>query len=160
MMKKTSAPESAPQGYASANAAYCQRVADLLRESQQRWLELGRRIYGEEAAHSLDALAPLRKTGNWQEMNHAAGEAARQQWQRQLEASQALTHAVLKEQALLAAGLSEALTTWLRDTAAAGQGLADTPLAQFWHTMSGQAANACAAMSEASQASERHPRQG
>ncbi|WP_244169067.1 hypothetical protein [Achromobacter insolitus] len=40
MMKKTTA--STPQGLASANAAYCQRMAQLAQESQQRWIELGR----------------------------------------------------------------------------------------------------------------------
>ena len=36
-MKKTTAPTT--QGIAGANAAYCQRLAQLAQESQQRWME-------------------------------------------------------------------------------------------------------------------------
>ena len=92
-MKKTTA--STPQGLAGANAAYCQRMAQLAQESQQRWLELGRRLAGDNAEKYLSTLAPLQQSGNWQEIAPALGEITRKQWQCQLEASQACVAAVL-----------------------------------------------------------------
>lgn len=151
-MKKTTA--STPQGLAGANAAYCQRMAELAQESQQRWAELGRRLADENAARYLSTLAPLKQSGNWQDIAPALGEATRKQWQSQLEASQAITHALLEEQAALAAGISEAMTGWLKQ-AAGGAGLDATPMAQIWTTLSNQMASACSAMREASQSGTR-----
>ena len=65
-MKKATA--SMPQGLAGANAAYCQRMAELAQESQQRWLELGRRLADDGAARYLSTLAPLKFDGNWQQI--------------------------------------------------------------------------------------------
>ena len=148
-MKKATA--SMPQGLPGANAAYCQRMAELAQESQQRWLELGRRLADDGAARYLSTLAPLKQSGNWQDIAPALGEATRKQWQSQLEASQALTHALLEEQAALAAGISEAMTGWLKQAAGGGVGLDASPMAQIWTTLSNPMASACSAMREASQ---------
>lgn len=153
-MKKTTA--STPTGLFGANAACCQRLALLAQQSQQRWLALGQRLYGGAAAEYLSTLAPLKASGNWQEIAPALGEVTRKQWQAQLEASKALTHAALEEQAALAAGWSEAMNGWLHDAAGAATGLAATPVTQFWSNMSDQVASACAAMREATQAGVRH----
>src|SRR5690349_8879424 len=104
MMKKANA--SLPDGLTGANIAFCQRLAQLAQESQQRWLEMGQRLASDSSG--LAALSPLPPTGNWQDAMPAMGELARKRWQTQLEASQALTHAALQEQATLAAGLGEA----------------------------------------------------
>nr|WP_052097438.1 hypothetical protein [Achromobacter sp. RTa] len=154
MMKKTTA--SMPQGLAGANAAYCQRMAELAQESQQRWIELGRRLADDGAARYLSTLGPLKQSGSWQDIAPALGEATRKQWQCQLEASQAITHALLEEQAALAAGISEAMTGWLKQAAGGGIGLEATPMAQIWTTLSNQMASACTAMREASQPGNRH----
>ena len=91
----------------------------------------------------MSTLAPLKASGNWQEIAPALGEVTRKQWQAQLEASKALTHAALEEQAALAAGWSEAMNGWLHDAAGAATGLAATPVTQFWSNMSDQVASAC-----------------
>nr|WP_165359103.1 hypothetical protein [Achromobacter agilis] len=154
MMKKATA--SMPLGLASANAAYCQRMAQLAQESQQRWIELGRRLASGNAEQYLATLAPLQQSGDWQQIAPALGEITRKQWQGQLEASQAITHALLEEQATLAAGISEAMTGWLKQAAGGGIGLDATPMAQIWTTLSQQMASACSAMREASQPGARH----
>ncbi|MBC9903190.1 hypothetical protein IAG32_03125 [Achromobacter xylosoxidans] len=154
MMKKTTA--STPQGLASANAAYCQRMAQLAQESQQRWVELGRRLAGGNAEQYMAALAPLQQSGNWQEIAPALGEMTRKQWQSQLEASQAITHALLEEQATLAAGMSEAMRGWLKQATGGAMGIEDTPMAQIWKTLSNQMASACSAMRDASQPGAHH----
>ncbi|WP_367949471.1 hypothetical protein [Achromobacter pestifer] len=153
-MKKTTA--STPLGLASANAAYCQRMAQLAQESQQRWIELGRRLAGGSAEQYLATLAPLQQSGNWQEIAPALGEMTRKQWQSQLEASQAITHALLEEQATLAAGISEAMTGWLKQAAGGGVGMDATPMAQIWTTLSNQMASACSAMRDASKPGAHH----
>ena len=153
-MKKTTA--STPLGLAGANAAYCQHMARLTQESQRRWLELGRRLAGGGAEQYLATLAPLQQTGTWQEIAPALGEIARKQWQSQLEASQAFTHALLEEQATLAAGMSEAMTGWLKQAAGGATGLDATPMGQIWNTLSNQMASACSAMRDASQPGVRH----
>jgi hypothetical protein len=154
MMKKTTA--STPQGLASANATYCQRMAQLAQESQQRWVELGRRLAGGNAEQYMAALAPLQQSGNWQEIAPALGEMTRKQWQSQLEASQAITHALLEEQATLAAGMSEAMRGWLKQATGGAMGIEDTPMAQIWKTLSNQMASACSAMRDASQPGAHH----
>lgn len=63
-MKKTTA--STPQDLAGANAAYCQRLGELARESQQRWLQLGQRLASDGTGQYLSTLAPLKLDGNWQ----------------------------------------------------------------------------------------------
>lgn len=153
-MKKTTA--STPQGLASANATYCQRMAQLAQESQQRWVELGRRLAGGNAEQYMAALAPLQQSGNWQEIAPALGEMTRKQWQSQLEASQAITHALLEEQATLAAGMSEAMRGWLKQATGGAMGIEDTPMAQIWKTLSNQMASACSAMRDASQPGSHH----
>ena len=153
-MKKTTA--SMPQGLASANAAYCQRMAQLAQESQQRWLELGRRLAGGNAEQYLATLAPLQQSGNWQEIAPALGEITRKQWQSQLEASQAITHALLEEQATLAAGMSDAMRGWLKQATGGAMGIEDTPMAQIWKTLSSQMASACSAMRDANKPGAHH----
>ena len=74
-MKKTTA--STPTGLFGANAACCQRLALLAQQSQQRWLALGQRLYGGAAAEYLSTLAPLKASGNWQEIAPALGEVTR-----------------------------------------------------------------------------------
>ncbi|MBB1625876.1 hypothetical protein [Achromobacter sp. UMC71] len=156
-MKKTTA--STPQDLAGATAAYYQRLAALAQESQQRWLALGQRLANDNANQTLSSLEPLKADGNWQQVAPALSEAARKQWQRQLEAGQAVTHAALEDQAALAAGLSEAVSDWLRSTSAvAGGGLAASPLTRMWTTFSEQMTSACTAMQEASQPGARHGR--
>ena len=73
-MKKTTA--STPTGLFGANAACCQRLALLAQQSQQRWLALGQRL-GGAAAEYLSTLAPLKASGNWQEIAPALGEVTR-----------------------------------------------------------------------------------
>ena len=153
-MKKTTA--STPLGLAGANAAYCQRMAQLAQESQQRWIELGRRLAGGNAEQYLATLAPLQQPGNWQEIAPALGEMTRKQWQSQLEASQAITHALLEEQATLAAGMSEAMRGWLKQATGGAMGIEDTPMAQIWKTLSNQMASACSAMRDASKPGAHH----
>jgi hypothetical protein len=153
MMKKTTA--STPPGLAGANAAYCQRMAELAQESQQRWIALGKRLADDGAARYMSTLAPLQQSGNWQDIAPALGEATRKQWQSQLEASQAITHALLEEQAALAAGISAAMTGWLKQAAGGGAGLDASPMTQIWTTLSNQMASACTAMREASQSGTR-----
>lgn len=153
-MKKPTA--STPQGIAGANAAYCERLAQLAQDSQQRWLELGRRLADENANKYLSALAPLQQSDNWQNIAPAWGEITRKQWQSQLEASQAITHAALQEQAALAAGLGEAMTGWFKVATGGGMTLASSPMTQMWSTMSEQMAAACSAMRDASQAGAHH----
>lgn len=156
-MKKTTT--STPQDLAGAAAAYYQRLAALAQESQQRWLALGQRLASDSPGQFLPKLEPLKADGNWQQVAPALGDAARKQWQHQLEASQAITHAALEDQAALAAGLSEALSDWLRSTSAAtGGGLAASPLTRMWSTFSEQMTSACRAMQEASQPGARHGR--
>lgn len=153
-MKKTTA--SMPQGLAGANAAYCQRLARLAQESQQRWIELGQRLAGVSTSQYMSTLAPLQPSGNWQELAPALGELARKRWQCQLEASQAITHAVLEEQAALAAGLGEAMSEWFKHTTNAGAGIEASPLTQMWSVMSKQMAAACSAMRDANQPGAHH----
>lgn len=153
-MKKTTA--STPQGLAGANAAYCQRMAQLAQESQQRWIELGRRLAGGSAEQYQATLAPLQQSGNWQEIAPALGEMTRKQWQSQLEASQAITHALLEEQATLAAGMSDAMRGWLKQATGGAMGIEDTPMAQIWKTLSSQMASACSAMRDANKPGAHH----
>ncbi|HCW20891.1 MAG TPA: hypothetical protein DHL02_23700, partial [Achromobacter sp.] len=108
MMKKTTAPTT--PGIAGANAAYCQRLAQLAQEIQERWMTLGRRLADDNSARYLATLGPLNPGGDWHEIAPALGEITRKQWQCQLEASQAITHAALEEQATMAAGLGEAMS--------------------------------------------------
>lgn len=153
-MTKTTAP--APQGIAGANAAYCQRLAQLAQESQQRWMELGRRLADENASQYLATLGPLKHAGDWQQIAPALGEVTRKRWQCQLEASQAITHAALEEQAALAAGLGEAMSGWFKSATGASMSPGVSPLTQMWSTMSNQMAAACSAMRDASQAGGHH----
>lgn len=153
-MNKTTAP--APQSIAGANAAYCQRLAQLAQESQQRWMELGRRLADDTTAQYLSTLGPLKTSGDWQQLAPALGEVTRKRWQSQLEASQAITHAALEEQAALAAGLGEAMSGWFKSATGAGMAAGTTPLTQMWSTMSNQMAAACSAMRDASQSGGRH----
>ena len=153
-MKKTTV--SMPLGLAGANAAYCQRLAQLAQESQQRWTELGKRLAGENASQYLATQPPSTPAGNWQESGSALGELARKQWQRQLEASQAITHAALEDQATLAAGLGAAMSEWFQHATSAGAGIDASPLTQMWCAMSNQMAAACSAMRDASQPGARH----
>ncbi|MEN4919525.1 hypothetical protein ABE485_12685 [Achromobacter spanius] len=153
-MKKTNA--SMPLGLAGANAAYCQRLSLLAQESQQRWIELGQRLASDGANQYLAALAPLKPAGNWQELAPAMGELTRKRWQCQLEASQALTHAALQEQAVIAAGLGEAMSEWFRNATSAGAVVNESPLTQMWSTMANQMAAACSAMRDASQPGGHH----
>ncbi len=156
-MKKTTA--STPQDLAGANAAYCQRLAELAQESQQRWLALGQRLAGDATGQYLSTLAPLKVDGNWQQIAPALGEATRKHWQCQLEASQAITHAALEDQAALAAGISEAFSGWLRNASTAtASGPTALPLTRLWSTFSEQMTSACTAMQEASQVGARHGR--
>jgi gas vesicle protein len=154
MMNKTTAP--APQGIAGANAAYCQRLAKLAQESQQRWMELGRRLTDDHAAQYLSTLGPLAHGGDWQQIAPALGEVTRKRWQSQLEASQAITHAALEEQAALAAGVGEAMSTWFKTATGAGMAVGASPLTQMWSTMSNQMAAACSALRDASQPGGHH----
>ncbi len=151
-MKKATA--SMPQDLAGANAAYCERLAQLAQESQQRWIELGQRLAGDSTEQYLAALAPLKPADNWQQLAPALGELARKRWQSQLEASQAIAHTALQEQAALAAGLGEAMCDWFKHARNAGAD--NSPLGQMWSTMSNQMAAACAAMRDASQPGARH----
>lgn len=155
-MKKTTA--SMPQGLAGANAAYCQHLAQLAQESQQRWIELGQRLASDSTSQYLATLGPLKPTGNWQEIAPALGELTRKRWQCQLEASQAITHAALQEQAALAAGLGAAMTEWFKHATSAGvgAGVDTSPLTQMWSAMSNQMAAACSAMRDASQPGAHH----
>ena len=75
-MKKTTA--STPTGLFGANAACCQRLALLAQQSQQRWLALGQRR--RRRRQYLSTLAPLKASGNWQEIAPALGEVTRKQW--------------------------------------------------------------------------------
>ncbi|PQZ69092.1 hypothetical protein CQ050_11665 [Achromobacter sp. MYb9] len=154
MMKKTTAPTT--PGIAGANAAYCQRLAQLAQESQERWMTLGRRLADDNAARYLATLGPLNSGGDWHEIAPALGEITRKQWQCQLEASQAITHAALEEQAAMAAGLGEAMSGWFRSATGAGMAVDASPLTQMWSTMSNQMAAACSAMRDASQPGDRH----
>ncbi|MFD4837195.1 hypothetical protein ACFWP0_06770 [Achromobacter sp. NPDC058515] len=153
-MKKTTA--SMPQGLAGANAAYCQRLALLAQESQQRWIALGQRLATENTSQYLATLAPLKPGGDWQEIAPALGEITRKRWQCQLEASQAITHAALQEQAALAAGLGQAMSEWFKLATSAGAGVDASPLTQMWSAMSNQMAAACSAMRDASMPGARH----
>lgn len=153
-MKKTTA--SMPQGLAGANAAYCQRLTQLAQESQQRWIELGQRLAGDSTSQYLETLAPLKPAANWQEIAPALGEVTRKRWQCQLEASQAITHAALQEQAALAAGLSEAMSEWFKRATSAGTTVDTSPFTQMWSAMSNQMAAACSAMRDASQPGAHH----
>lgn len=153
-MKKTNA--SMPLGLAGANAAYCQRLALLAQESQQRWIELGQRLASDSASQYMATLAPLKPAANWQELAPAMGELTRKRWQSQLEASQALTHAALQEQAAIAAGLGEAMSEWFKNATSAGAAINDSPLTQMWSAMSNQMAAACSAMRDASQPGGHH----
>ncbi len=151
-MKKANA--SMPNGLTGANVAFCQRLAQLAQESQQRWLELGQRLAGDSTGQYLSSLAPIKPADNWQEIAPAMGELARKRWQTQLEASQALTHAALQEQATLAAGLGEAMCEWFKQ--ANGAAPDTSPFAQMWSMMTNQMAAACAAMQDAHQQGARH----
>ncbi|WP_313623322.1 hypothetical protein [Achromobacter sp.] len=155
-MKKTTA--SMPQDLASANVAYCQRLAQLAQESQQRWIELGQRLASDNAGQYLAALPPLQPTDNWQQLAPALGELTRKRWQAQLEAGQAITHAALQEQATLAAGLGAAMCEWFKHANSSGANADNSPLGQMWSAMSNQMAAACAAMHDASQPGARHDR--
>lgn len=153
-MKKTTA--SMPQDLASANAEYCQRLAQLAQESQQRWIELAQRLASESNSQYLAALSPPTPTSNWQEFGPALGELTRKRWQSQLDASQAITHAALQEQAALAAGIGAAMCEWFKHANTAGAGADNSPVRQMWAAMSNQMAAACAAMHDASQPGVRH----
>lgn len=153
----TPPPPSTPQDPAGVHTAYCQRLTELARESQQRWLDLSRRLADDGASQCLSTLTPLKVDGNWQKIAPALGEVIRKQWQCQLEASQAIIHTALEDQAALAAGVSEAMSGWLRNaSAAANSGLTALPLTRMWSTFSDQMTSACAAMREASQSGARH----
>ncbi|AYD66700.1 hypothetical protein C4E15_01315 [Achromobacter spanius] len=154
MMKKPTA--SMPQGIAGANAAYYQRLTQLAQESQQRWMELGRRLADQHTNNTLSTLSPLQHTGDWQSIAPALGEMTRKQWQAQLEASQAITHAALQEQAALTAGLGEAMSGWFKLATGGGIAPAPFPMTQIWTAMSDQMAAACAAMRDANQPGDRH----
>jgi hypothetical protein len=166
MMKKPTA--SMPQGIAGANAAYYQRLTQLAQESQQRWMELGRRLADQHTnntlstlsplqhTNTLSTLSPLQHTGDWQSIAPALGEMTRKQWQAQLEASQAITHAALQEQAALTAGLGEAMSGWFKLATGGGITPAPFPMTQIWTAMSDQMAAACAAMRDANQPGDRH----
>ncbi|WP_367353183.1 hypothetical protein [Achromobacter animicus] len=154
MMKKANA--SLPAGLTGANVAFCQRLAQLAQESQQRWLEMGQRLAGDSSGQVLAALSPLNPTANWQDVMPATGELARKRWQAQLEASQALTHAALQEQATMAAGVGEAMCEWFKQANSAA--VDNSPFAQMWSTMTNQMAAACAAMQDAHQQGGRHDR--
>ncbi|WP_175191444.1 hypothetical protein [Achromobacter deleyi] len=157
MMKKTTAPT--PPDLAGANVAYCKRLAELAQESQQRWLQLGQRLAGDTAGQYFASFGPLKVDGNWQKIAPALGEATRKHWQCQLEASQAITHAALEDQAALAAGVSEAFSGWLSNaSAAATGGLTASPLTRMWSSFSEQMTSACTAMQEATQVGARHGR--
>lgn len=151
-MKKANA--SMPDGLTEANVAFCQRLAQLQQESQQRWLELGQRLAGDSTGQFLSSLTPFKPADNWQTFAPTMGELARKRWQTQLEASQALTHAALQEQATLAAGLGEAMCEWFKQ--ANGAAAANSPFAQMWSMMTNQMAAACAAMQDAHQQGVRH----
>lgn len=151
-MNKTTAP--LPLDLASASTAYCQRLADLARESQQRWLALGQRLASDSTNQCLSTLAPLKFDGNWQQIAQALGELTRKQYQCQLDAAQAISHAALQDQATLAAGVSEAGKAWLRSASAAAVGNpAASPLTRIWSTYFDEMASACSAAREASLAS-------
>jgi len=152
MMKKANA--SLPDGLTGANVAFCQRLAQLAQESQQRWLEMGQRLASDSSGQYLAAFSPMPPTATWQDAMPAMGELARKRWQTQLEASQALTHAALQEQATLAAGVGEAMCEWFKQ--ANGAAADNSPLAQMWSVMTKQMAAACAAMQDANQQGGRH----
>ncbi|MFY2670946.1 hypothetical protein ACOTDL_05415 [Achromobacter xylosoxidans] len=117
-------------------------------------------------ASAWPATAPASTCRRWRRSSSTAtgrtsppalGEVTRKQWQCQLEASQAITHAALEDQAALAAGVSEAVSGWLRNaSAAASGGLADSPLTRMWSSYCDQMTSACSAMREASQFGARH----
>ncbi|MGV2864987.1 hypothetical protein [Achromobacter sp. ESBL13] len=153
-MKKPTAPM--PQGIAGANAAYYQRLTQLAQESQQRWIELGRNLADQHTANTLSTLAPLQQGGDWQSLAPALGEITRKQWQSQLEASQAITHAALQEHAALTAGLGEAMSGWFKLATGGGIAPAPFPMTQIWSAMSEQMSAACAAMRDANQPGGRH----
>ncbi|MCW3154592.1 hypothetical protein N8H69_18760 [Achromobacter spanius] len=154
MMKKPTASPS--HGIVGANAAYCQRLAQLAQESQQRWMALGRRLADDNATKYLATLGPLQHSGAWQDIAPAIGDIARKQWQCQLDASQAITHAALEEQATLAAGLGEAMSGWFKLATSGGMALATSPMTQMWSALSDQMAAACSAMRDASPAGAHH----
>ncbi|EFF72993.1 hypothetical protein [Achromobacter piechaudii] len=154
MMKKPTT--SPPSGIAGANAAYYQRLAQLAQESQQRWLELGRRLADQHTANTQSTLAPLQQGGDWQSLAPALGDITRKHWQAQLEASQAITHAALQEQAALTAGLGEAMSGWFKLATGGGITPAPFPMSQIFTAMTDQMAAACAAMREANQPGDRH----
>jgi len=137
-MKKATEPPSSPAaGPASmlgANLAYCQRLAALAQESQARWAELGQRLWGEHAKLFQATFAPLPETPNWKDLAPALGEAARRQWQARLNSAEAVMHTALSEQETLAAGLSEAMNAWRRDSACACNALTNLP----WTAMAEQ----------------------
>ncbi|QWF38598.1 hypothetical protein HHA22_10000 [Bordetella hinzii] len=139
-MKKATTPPSSPPAASlfGANLAYCQRLAALAQESQARWAELGRQVWGENASRYQATLAPLAQTRHWQDLAPALGDLARQPWQERLNAAEAVVHTLLSEQAALAAGLSEAANTWLQDAACACNGLAGSPAGKLWAGMAEQ----------------------
>ncbi len=55
-MKKANA--SLPDGLTGANVAFCQRLAQLAQESQQRWLEMGQRLASDSSGQYLAGLSP------------------------------------------------------------------------------------------------------
>lgn len=73
-MKKATTPPSSPPAASlfGANLAYCQRLAALAQESQARWAELGRQVWGENASRYQATLAPWRR--------RAIGRTSRPPW--------------------------------------------------------------------------------
>ncbi|AUL47285.1 hypothetical protein BTL55_10110 [Bordetella trematum] len=140
-MKNTQASQSSTAPAASlmaANMAYCQRLAELARQSQARWMALGNQVWTDQAARSQQAMAPLTQSHNWQDLAPAMGELARRNWQQRLSAAEAVVHTTLAEQAALTAGVSEALNTWLQDAAGLCQTMNAGPMGQLWSSLAEQ----------------------
>lgn len=142
-MKK--APTS-PLDMLSANLAYFQRLTDLAQQSSSRWLALGQQMAGASASH-LSTLGPLSPTDNWQEIAPALGDVARARWQCALNATHALSQAVLEEQNAWTAGTSEATSNWLRDAAGASNGLGTESVTKMWSALAEQWNSACKGLS-------------
>ncbi|OZI74775.1 hypothetical protein [Bordetella genomosp. 12] len=139
-MKKTTSKPSTPPAASlfTANLAYCQRLAALAQESQGRWAALAQHLWGDNASRVQSTFAPLTQTHDWQTLAPALGDVARQQWQARLDATSAVVHTVLSEQAALAAGLSQAGNAWLQEAGTACNGLSGSPAGRMWTTLAEQ----------------------
>ncbi len=129
-----SADTELPLDLYNANLELQLRIAALIQESAQKWLELGKQAMDEALAESAGEEEQLLKTRNWQTLATLPGEAFWYQLQQRLGDAQAAARIAVESQAAFMAGVQEAIQTWQMDTTRiVDAAIAGAPLGAAWN---------------------------